>query len=198
MLLLFLVPGLCETLRVAGTASVETDPAVLARLEHKPGGRAPKAALRVEIVEAYLHCGKALLRSKLWDDASRRGKDEFPSLAKCLVDQLAAKGVDIAFAKPKSGAVIIRSSAQIVKNNQDPKLVLDYLDTVMSAEAQKGIEAAPWVMMPTNKNVALTGANLTVAKSVDDLIASNVLLDWTKFQHMRGEWITRFNKDVKI
>ena len=53
-------------------------------------------------------------------------------------------------------------------------------------------------MMPTNKNVALTGANLTVAKSVDDLIASNVLLDWTKFQHMRGEWITRFNKDVKI
>ncbi|MDU6749673.1 MAG: substrate-binding domain-containing protein, partial [Bradyrhizobium sp.] len=111
---------------------------------------------------------------------------------------LAAKGVDIAFAKPKSGAVIIRSSAQIVKNNQDPKLVLDYLDTVMSAEAQKGIEAAPWVMMPTNKNVALTGANLTVAKSVDDLIASNVLLDWTKFQHMRGEWITRFNKDVKI
>ncbi|WP_257169167.1 ABC transporter substrate-binding protein [Bradyrhizobium sp. SRS-191] len=111
---------------------------------------------------------------------------------------LAAKGVDVAFAKPKSGAVIIRSSAQIVKNNQDPKLVLDYLDTVMSAEAQKGLEAAPWVMMPTNKNVALTGANLTVAKSVDDLIASNVLLDWTKFQSLRGEWITRFSKDVKI
>jgi putative spermidine/putrescine transport system substrate-binding protein len=111
---------------------------------------------------------------------------------------LAAKGVDVAFAKPKSGAVIIRSSAQIVKNNQDPKLVLDYLDTVMSAEAQKGIEAAPWVMMPTNKNVALTGANLKVASSIDDLIANNVLLDWTKFQHMRGEWITRFNKDVKI
>ncbi|MGJ4995085.1 ABC transporter substrate-binding protein [Bradyrhizobium sp. HKCCYLS3077] len=111
---------------------------------------------------------------------------------------LAAKGVDVAFAKPKSGAVIIRSSAQIVKNNQDPKLVLDYLDTVMSTEAQKGLEAAPWVMMPTNKNVALTGANLSVAKSVDDLIASNVLLDWTKFQGLRGEWITRFNKDVKI
>lgn len=111
---------------------------------------------------------------------------------------LAAKGVDIAFAKPKSGAVIIRSSAQIVANNQDPKLVLDYLDTVMAAEVQKGLEAAPWVMMPTNKNVALTGANLSVAKSVDDLIASNVLLDWTRFQAQRGEWITRFNKDVKI
>lgn len=111
---------------------------------------------------------------------------------------LAAKGVDIAFAKPKSGAVVVRSSAQIVKNNQNPKLVLDYLDTVMSADVQKGLEASPWVMMPTNKKVTLTGANLTVAKSVDDLVANNVLLDWTKFQKLRGEWITRFNKDVKI
>lgn len=111
---------------------------------------------------------------------------------------LAAKGVDIAFAKPKSGAVVVRTSAQIVKNNQDPKLVLDYLDTVMSVDVQKGLEASPWVMMPTNKNVPLTGANLTVAKSVDDMVANNVLLDWTKFQKMRGEWITRFNKDVKL
>lgn len=111
---------------------------------------------------------------------------------------LAAKGVDIAFAKPKSGAVVVRTSAQIVKNNQDPKLVLDYLDTVMSTDVQKGLEASPWVMMPTNKNVPLTGANLTVAKSVEDMVANNVLLDWTKFQKMRGEWITRFNKDVKL
>lgn len=111
---------------------------------------------------------------------------------------LSAKGVDIAFAKPKSGAVIIRTSAQMVKNNQDPKLVLDYLDTVMSRDVQKGLEAAPWVMMPTNSKVALTGPNLTVAKSVEDLVASNVLLDWSKFQSMRGEWINRFNKDVKI
>jgi putative spermidine/putrescine transport system substrate-binding protein len=111
---------------------------------------------------------------------------------------LAAKGVDIAFAKPKSGAVVVRSSAQIVKNNQDPQRVLDYLDTVMSQPVQSGLEASPWVMMPTNKRVALTGANLTVAKSVDDLVANNVLLDWTKFQSLRGEWINRFNKDIKI
>lgn len=111
---------------------------------------------------------------------------------------LAAKGVDIAFAKPKSGAVAIRSSAQIVKNNQDPKLVLDYLDTVMSLGVQKALEATPWVMMPTNKSVPLTGANLTVAKSVDDLVATSVLQDWTKFQPLRGEWITRFSKEVRI
>jgi putative spermidine/putrescine transport system substrate-binding protein len=111
---------------------------------------------------------------------------------------LAAKGVDIAFAKPKSGAVVVRSSAQIVKNNQNPQAVLDYLDTIMAADVQKGLEASPWVMMPTNKRVPLTGANLTVASSVDDLVANNVILDWTKFQSLRGEWITRFSKEVKI
>jgi len=68
----------------------------------------------------------------------------------------------------------------------------------MSADVQKGLEASPWVMMPTNKNVPFTGANLTVAKSVDDLLAKSVLLDWTKFQPLRGEWITRFSKEVRI
>ena len=111
---------------------------------------------------------------------------------------LAAKGVDIAFAKPKSGAIVVRSSAQIVKNNQNPQAVLEYLDTIMSANVQKGLEASPWVMMPTNKRVPLTGANLTVAGSVDDLVANNVLLDWKKFQSLRGEWITRFSREVKI
>jgi putative spermidine/putrescine transport system substrate-binding protein len=111
---------------------------------------------------------------------------------------LAAKGVDIAFAKPKSGAIVVRSSAQIVRSNQNPQAVLEYLDTVMSADVQKGLEASPWVMMPTNKRVPLTGANLTVASSVDDLVANNVLLDWRKFQSLRGEWITRFSREVKI
>jgi len=111
---------------------------------------------------------------------------------------LAVKGVDIAFAKPRSGAVVVRTSAQIVQNNQDPKLALEYIDTVMSPSVQTGLEAAPWVMMPTNKKVPLTGANLTVAKSVEELVSNNTLLDWTRFQALRGGWITRFSKEVKI
>jgi putative spermidine/putrescine transport system substrate-binding protein len=110
---------------------------------------------------------------------------------------LHAKGVEVAFARPKSGAVVIRTSAQIVKNTQAPKLAVDYLDTVMDPDVQKQLEETPWVMMPTNKKVALTGPNLTVAKSVEDMIAANVLLDWTKFQPLRHDWIDRFNKEVK-
>lgn len=110
---------------------------------------------------------------------------------------LAARGVDIAFAKPETGAVVIRTSAQIVANNSSPEAVLGYLDTVMSPAVQTALEADPWVMMPTNRTVPLTGANLTVAESVDDLVSTNTLLDWTRFQHLRGDWIAQFEREMR-
>jgi uncharacterized protein len=63
--LLFLVPGIGETLRVVGLASVSTDPEVLARCTL--GDLRPNVALVVEVTTAYLHCAKALRRSGLWD-----------------------------------------------------------------------------------------------------------------------------------
>jgi putative spermidine/putrescine transport system substrate-binding protein len=114
------------------------------------------------------------------------------------IELLRAKGVDVDFAVPKTGAIIIRTSAQLVKNAQAGKAAFDYIETIMSSDVQTALEAAPWVMMPTNKKVKFTGPNLKLASSVDDLIAKNRLLDWTKFQHLRGDWITRFTKEVKI
>jgi putative spermidine/putrescine transport system substrate-binding protein len=114
------------------------------------------------------------------------------------VELLRAKGVDVAFAVPKTGAIIIRTSAQLVKNAQAGKAAFDYIETVMSEPVQKDLEATPWVMMPTNKNVKFTGANLKLASGVDEMLAKSRLLDWTKFQHLRGDWITRFTKEVKI
>jgi PPOX class probable FMN-dependent enzyme len=62
--LLFLIPGLEETLRVNGRAWLTRDPAVLERLasDAKP----PKIAIGVEVEEAFLHCAKAFKRSRLW------------------------------------------------------------------------------------------------------------------------------------
>jgi putative spermidine/putrescine transport system substrate-binding protein len=114
------------------------------------------------------------------------------------IELLRTKGVDVDFAVPSTGAIVVRTSAQLVKNAQAGKLAPAYLETIMSEEVQRGLEAAPWVMMPTNKKVPFTGANLKLAKGLDDLIAKNKLLDWTKFQNLRGEWITRFTKEVKI
>jgi putative spermidine/putrescine transport system substrate-binding protein len=114
------------------------------------------------------------------------------------IELLRTKGVDVDFVAPSSGGIVVRTSAQLVKNAQAGTLATAYLETVMSEGVQKGLEAAPWVMMPTNKKVPFTGANLKLAKGLDDLIAKSKLLDWTKFQHLRGDWITRFTKEVKI
>jgi len=114
------------------------------------------------------------------------------------IELLRSKGVDVDFAVPGTGAIVVRTSAQLVKNAEAGELAIAYLETVMSEGVQKDLEAAPWVMMPTNKKVNFTGANLKLASGLDELIAKSKLLDWTRFQHLRGDWISRFTKDMKI
>jgi len=82
--LLFLVPGVQETLRVNGTARITTDPALLAQWE--TNGKLPKSALVVTVREAYLHCGKALIRSRLWEDDYRVDRSVLPSYGCMLKD----------------------------------------------------------------------------------------------------------------
>lgn len=63
--LLFLIPGLDETLRVNGAAELSTDPELCERFA--TGGRPAKVVVVVTVAEAYVHCAKALRRSELWD-----------------------------------------------------------------------------------------------------------------------------------
>ncbi len=63
--LLFLIPGLAETLRVNGRAVLTRDPAILGRHEIQEG-RPPRLAVALEVEEAFLHCAKAFIRSDLW------------------------------------------------------------------------------------------------------------------------------------
>lgn len=85
--LLFMVPGLEETLRVNGVASLSTDPAVLAACAI--GDAVPKVAFTVDAEEVYIHCGKALRRSGLWDPQAWPDTTEMPTVAEMLRDQVA-------------------------------------------------------------------------------------------------------------
>lgn len=67
--LLFLVPGVGETLRVHGTARITADPALRARLA--VGGREPATVLLVAVREAYAHCAKSIMRAQLWGGRER-------------------------------------------------------------------------------------------------------------------------------
>ena len=96
--LLFFIPGFDDTLRINGRATIVRDEAVLARAE--VGGKRPKVAIRVEVDEAFLHCAKALKRSRLWDPGSKVDRRTMPSLGRMILEQTAPAG-----AKPAEAAV---------------------------------------------------------------------------------------------
>ncbi len=86
--LLFMVPGIDETLRVNGSVRLTTDPTLLAPLtvDDKP----PRAGILVAVEEVYFQCAKALIRSKLWSAESRVERQSFPSLGRIMADQVKA------------------------------------------------------------------------------------------------------------
>ena len=84
--LLFLIPGVDETLRVNGLARVVLRSELLD--ESAVNEKTPRTGLLVEVRETFLQCAKALRRSRLWSDDSRLPRDQFPTLGRILVDQI--------------------------------------------------------------------------------------------------------------
>lgn len=84
--LIFFLPGYRETLRVNGRARISTDAADLERTAH--GEKLPRSVIVVTVEQAFMHCGKALIRSHLWDPSRHLEKGAFPRLATVLADQI--------------------------------------------------------------------------------------------------------------
>jgi PPOX class probable FMN-dependent enzyme len=84
--LLFFVPGVDETLRVNGRATIDVDPEL--RALGTVDGKLPIAVIRVAVEQAYLHCGKALMRSALWDPSVQVDRSVFPSIGEMIRDQI--------------------------------------------------------------------------------------------------------------
>lgn len=88
--LLFLIPGVGETLRVNGRASIVVAPELLARFE--VDGKVPKCVIVVKVEAVYFQCARAIRRSHLWDAASQRGTS-LPSVGTILAT-LSANAID--------------------------------------------------------------------------------------------------------
>jgi PPOX class probable FMN-dependent enzyme len=85
--MLFLIPGVDETLRLNGRATLTTDPTLLEPLA--VNGRVPRSGLVVEVEEVFLQCTKALVRSRLWADETRVDrKAALPSFGQMLADHI--------------------------------------------------------------------------------------------------------------
>lgn len=89
--LLFLIPGVDETLRVNGAAYLSIDPDDISQCTTEI--RAPKLVLRVTVQQAYLHCAKAFMRSKLWDSSSQIDRSQLPTMVDMINEQAAITGV---------------------------------------------------------------------------------------------------------
>ncbi len=85
--LIFVIPGMTETLRVNGEASLYTDPDLLESLAMR--GKRPRVAIVVETREVYLHCGRSLLRSGLWNSATWPQRETLPSAARIFSEHMA-------------------------------------------------------------------------------------------------------------
>jgi PPOX class probable FMN-dependent enzyme len=92
--LIFFVPGFDETLRVNGTGRVVTDVALLSPLAAQ--GKVPAAGLLVSIAQVFFHCGKALIRARLWDPSLHVARNSFPSLGRIVAEQTAVMSVESA------------------------------------------------------------------------------------------------------
>lgn len=75
--LLFLIPGVDETIRVAGTAHVSVDPTLIARC--MVDGKAPATVLVISIQSVFFQCARALVRSRLWDPQTQVARSSLPS-----------------------------------------------------------------------------------------------------------------------
>ena len=83
--LLFLVPGIDEVVRVNGKATLQTDPDLLSHFSGM--NNRPKLLIKVGVEAAYMHCPKALMRSKLWSVENHQKLDAMPTLGEIIQDQ---------------------------------------------------------------------------------------------------------------
>jgi PPOX class probable FMN-dependent enzyme len=82
--ILFLIPGVGETLRVNGRASISIDPELMQSFAIN--GKPPRSVLVVHIEKIFFHCSKAIVRSKLWDEATKIDRKSLPSTGTIIAE----------------------------------------------------------------------------------------------------------------
>lgn len=81
---LFLIPGIGETLRVNGRASISIDPELMQNFA--VSGKLPRSVLIVHIETIFFHCSKAIVRSKLWDPTTQIDRKSLPSTGSIIAE----------------------------------------------------------------------------------------------------------------
>ncbi|WP_029003053.1 ABC transporter substrate-binding protein [Azorhizobium doebereinerae] len=112
---------------------------------------------------------------------------------------LKAKGVPVEFVAPKEGAIAFKTTMHIVKNSPNQELAFKLIEAALSPEVQATLMASPYLIVPTNGKVPMTGEIAKVlAKDTDELKKKFVFQDWKAINAQRSAWIERFNREIRI
>jgi len=110
-----------------------------------------------------------------------------------------ARGVAVEFVAPKEGAIAFKTSIHIVKNTQVKDLAIALIEAAMSPEVQTKLMDAPYLVVPTNTKVKISGeVAKTLAKDHAEMKKKFVFQDWKKINEQRSAWIERFNREIKV
>lgn len=109
------------------------------------------------------------------------------------VTALQARGVDIEFVVPDTGASAFVTTMHVARGSKNVDQAYAYLDTVLSTPVQDALAKSPYYLTPVNKDVD-PGPNVPM-KSLADIDKFNTY-DWTKINPLRAKWIDRFNKEM--
>jgi len=90
--LLFMIPGVDETLRVNGRALLSTDPSLVEQAGDE--WRRPVVVIQVQVEQAYLHCAKAFMRSRLWSPQAQVERSVLPTMGRMISEQTGLAGAD--------------------------------------------------------------------------------------------------------
>ncbi len=101
--LLVMIPGINETLRVEGRATLSTNDSI--RRATAIDGKLPWGALVIDIAKTFTHCGKALKRSRLWEPATWPPPEQRPRMGTVIAAHMAAPGPDGSLRPPSAEAV---------------------------------------------------------------------------------------------
>lgn len=83
--MLFMIPGVDETLRVNGAAQISTNPRLIDQVADER--RRPTVVIRVRVAQAYLHCAKAFMRSRLWSAQAQVERSVLPTMGRMISEQ---------------------------------------------------------------------------------------------------------------
>ena len=91
--LIFMIPGMNETLRINSPVRLVRDADLLESMAYQ--GKLPKLAIVVDVQQVFTHCPKAFLRAKLWSEEYRIDRSELPSFAEILRDHVGIADCDV-------------------------------------------------------------------------------------------------------